>query len=116
MVFMPSSLGPATWTPDMAHLIDKNRSLQADVDQLRARLRVVVAEVERMRAERHMDNADLAQAYDFARDKGESLERQAVVAWLRTVAPNAPTRRGADELAWCANAIERGEHRRGEDK
>jgi hypothetical protein len=41
-------------------------------------------------------------------------ERAAVVAWLRTVAPNAPTRRGADELAWCANAIERGEHRREE--
>lgn len=39
-------------------------------------------------------------------------ERAAVVAWLRTVAPNAPTRRGADELAWCADRIERGEHRR----
>lgn len=39
MAFMPSSLGPATWTPDMAHLIDKSRSLQAEVDQLRARLR-----------------------------------------------------------------------------
>lgn len=41
-------------------------------------------------------------------------ERAAVVAWLRTVAPNAPTRRGADELTWCADAIERGEHRREE--
>jgi hypothetical protein len=42
-------------------------------------------------------------------------ERAAVVAYLRTVAPNAPTRRGADELAWCANAIERGAHRREEE-
>ena len=41
-------------------------------------------------------------------------ERAAVAAWLRTVAPNAPTRRGADELAWCAEAIERGAHRTGE--
>lgn len=41
-------------------------------------------------------------------------ERAAVVAWLREVAPNAPTRRGADELAWCAERIERGEHRREE--
>jgi len=43
-------------------------------------------------------------------------ERAAVVAWLREVAPNAPTRRGADELAWCANAIERGEHRHKEEE
>jgi hypothetical protein len=43
-------------------------------------------------------------------------ERDAIVAWLRTVAPNAPTRRGSDELKWCADAIERGEHRREEEK
>lgn len=42
-------------------------------------------------------------------------ERAAVVAWLREVAPSAPTRRGADELTWCADHIERGEHRRGEE-
>jgi hypothetical protein len=41
-------------------------------------------------------------------------ERAAVVKWLRTVSPNAPTRRGADELEWCADRIERGEHRREE--
>jgi len=62
---------------------------------------VVVAEIERMRAERHMDNADLAQAYDFARNKGEALERQAVVAWLRR----------ASALRHYAGCIERGEHR-----
>jgi hypothetical protein len=52
----------------------------------------------------------------FAELKEARKERAAVVAWLRTVAPNAPTRRGADELAWCANAIERGEHRREEER
>jgi len=66
----------------------------------------VVAEVERLRAERHLDNADLAQAYDFARNKGEALERAAVVAWLR---------KGWDESRrYAADAIERGEHRREE--
>ncbi len=43
-------------------------------------------------------------------ERAVAEERAAVVAWLRTVAPNAPTRRGADELEWCANAIERGEY------
>ncbi len=66
---------------------------------------VVVAEIERMRAERRMDNADLAQAYDFARNKAEALERQAVVAWLR----NGWCRYGMGVEA--ANAIQRGEHR-----
>jgi hypothetical protein len=45
-----------------------------------------------------------------AADKAVAEERALVVAYLRTVAPNAPTRRGADELAWCSDAIERGEH------
>lgn len=44
--------------------------------------------------------------------QGKAEERAAVVAFLRTVAPNAPTRRGADELTWCADRIERGDHRR----
>jgi nicotinamide mononucleotide adenylyltransferase len=63
-----------------------------------------------LRNTRRLDNEALTHAWDESRD----MERAAVVAWLRTVAPNAPTRRGADELAWCANAIERGEHRREE--
>jgi len=65
----------------------------------------VVAEVERLRAERHLDNADIAQAYDFARNKGEALEREAVVAYL--LAPGT----GCDNAA-LAEVIERGEHRR----
>jgi len=39
-------------------------------------------EVERLRAERHLDNADLAHAYDFARDKGATLERGVVLDYL----------------------------------
>ena len=81
---------------------------------------VVVAEIERMRAERHMDNADLAKAYDFARDKGESLERQAVVAWLRSEAEASAQTFTGQAWVWAsrahnmADAIERGEHRREE--
>lgn len=41
-------------------------------------------------------------------------ERAAVVAYLREIAPSAPTRRGADELTWCADRIEGGDHRRKE--
>ena len=65
----------------------------------------LVAEVERLRAERHFDNADLAQAYDFARNKGEALEREAVVAYLRAC---------DGESYDFADDIERGEHRRKE--
>jgi len=50
-----------------------------------------------------------------SRDEATREERAAVVAYLREVAPSAPTRRGADELAWCATDIERGEHRREEE-
>jgi len=76
----------------------------------------LIAEVERLRAERHLDNVDLAQAYDFARNKGETLEREAVVAWLRrnpgvSRAPECVTAMTPFE---CADAIERGEHRRKE--
>jgi hypothetical protein len=67
----------------------------------------LIAEVERLRAERHLDNVDLAQAYDFARNKGETMEREAVVAYL--LAPGT----GCDNAA-LAEVIERGEHRREE--
>ena len=40
------------------------------------------AEVARLRAERRLDNADLAHAYDFARDKGAALERGVVLDYL----------------------------------
>ena len=73
----------------------------------------LVAEVERLRAERHLDNVDLAQAYDFARNKGETLEREAVVTFLRMeAADGAPQAESA--LLDVAEAVERGEHRRKE--
>lgn len=53
---------------------------------------------------RHLDNDELARAYDMGRDK----ERAAVVAWLR---------RGWDESRrYAADTIERGEHRREGEK
>jgi len=75
----------------------------------------LITEVERLRAERHLDNVDLAQAYDFARNKGETLEREAVVAWLRAQVSQAVSD-GDLDLDWAADAIERGEHRRKEGK
>ena len=54
--------------------------------------------------------------YEDGIAEGERRATEAIVAWLREVAPSAPTRRGADELAWCAAAIERGEHRREEER
>ena len=64
---------------------------------------------------RRADNEDIARAYDFGRDKGQVLERAAVVAWLRAEArmPGA----SPDEkrlLNSITRDIERGEHRRKE--
>jgi hypothetical protein len=75
----------------------------------------LLAEVERLRAERHLDNIDLAQAYDFARNKGETLEREAAVGWLRAQVSQAVSD-GDLDLDWAAERIERGEHRRKEGK
>jgi hypothetical protein len=75
----------------------------------------LIAEVERLRAERHLDNVDLAQAYDFARNKGETMEREAVVAWLLAEARRPGG--SPDEkrlLSSITRDIERGEHRREE--
>jgi len=66
---------------------------------------------ERLTALLDAERENIALRAEVAYHRGE---RAAVVAWLREVAPSAPTRRGADELTWCADAIERGEHRREE--
>jgi hypothetical protein len=67
----------------------------------------LVAEVKRLRAERHLDNEALARAWDESRD----MERAAVVAWLREVDIEC----GDDHaIARVARLIERGEHRREE--
>lgn len=69
----------------------------------------LLAEVERLREQRRIDNEEAARLYDFARDKGKALERAAVVAWLRAPGTSCDT----DVLA---DAIERGDHRREEER
>ena len=69
----------------------------------------LIAELRELRSMRHADNEDLARAYDFARDKGKALERAAVVAWLREEYDTHSTQDAADH-------IERGEHRREEER
>ena len=87
-------------------VVNEDSGWSADV------VRALVEDVERLRC--CLD--DLERAREFVRMKASLHERAAVVAWLREVAPSAPTRRGADELAWCSDAIERGEHRREEGR
>lgn len=70
---------------------------------------LLVAEIERLREQRRIDNEEAARVYDFARDKGKALERAAVVAWLRERQPGWPAGSGGH-----ADAIERGDHRREE--
>jgi len=71
-------------------------ALVAEVERLRA----IVADQQMMLDEHRMDN-------QHAYEEGGHAERAAVVAWLR---------RGADEMACYAGCIERGEHRREEEK
>ena len=68
----------------------------------------LISELRELRSMRRADNEDIARAYDFARDKGQALERAAVVAWLR----REITKCGCDDDT--AACIERGEHRREE--
>lgn len=66
-----------------------------------------------LKAQRILDNEEAARLYDFARDKGAALERAAVVAWLRGQAESTNFRPMGCPLA---DAIERGEHRREEER
>lgn len=73
----------------------------------------LIAELRELREQRRIDNEEAARLYDFARDKGQALERAAVVAFLRegdTVCMECGDRATLD-LAYC---IELGEHRREE--
>jgi RNA polymerase-interacting CarD/CdnL/TRCF family regulator len=65
----------------------------------------LISELRELRSMRRADNEDIARAYDFARDKGQALERAAVVAYLRAC---------DGESYDFADDIERGEHRREE--
>ena len=67
----------------------------------------LVAEVERLRAQRALDNDALARAWDEGRD----MERAATVAWLRE-----PGEYVDPACARLADCIERGDARREEKK
>lgn len=79
----------------------------------------LISELRELRSMRRADNEDIARAYDFGRDKGQVLERAAVVAWLRKEAVSH-RRDGFPIAAYTmqerADAIERGEHRREEER
>ena len=73
----------------------------------------LVAEVDRLRAQRVLDNEEAARLYDFARDKGAALERDATVAYL--LKGTADCKECMDEaVVRLAREIERGDHRREE--
>ena len=80
----------------------------------RADMDALVAEVERLRAQRALDNDELARAYDRGRDK----ERHAAVAWLnRQATDDFCALRVREACCWekAATIIESGEHRREEE-
>jgi len=79
--------------------------------ELEVSLQALKEENAMLRDEQCLADAKVAEMHDTAMLR----ERAAVVAWLRERA----ARRGftvncPDELAWCADTIERGEHRREE--
>ncbi len=82
------------------------RALEVSLQALNKENAVLRDTNRELRDARTLDNDEAARLYDFARDKGEALERQAVVAWLRE----------RNFLKWEADAIERGEHRREEER
>jgi hypothetical protein len=69
----------------------------------------LVAEIERLRAQRVLDNEDFSRAFDLGLAAGERRERADVVAWLRQEIQKCGC---DDDTAAC---IERGEHRREEE-
>jgi hypothetical protein len=77
------------------------RAAERERDELRV-------EIERLRAERHIDNEQLARAWDESRD----MERAAVVAALRRTSNHGPMGLSLVNLDSIADAIERGEHRK----
>jgi hypothetical protein len=77
-------------------------------DELVDRALDVREERDRLRSQRILDNEDLARAYDFARDKATALERQRVVALLRTLDDRWGT--GGSPCSTAADLIENGDH------
>jgi hypothetical protein len=75
----------------------------------------LIAEVERLRAQRVLSNEDFARSFDMGLAAGERRERAAVVAWLRGLRAIGQGRELYLVLRW-AEAIERGEHRHEEEE
>lgn len=71
---------------------------------------VLVAEVERLREQRRLDNAEAARIYDFARDKGAARERDRVVGYLEWL--NGENECCDQTLRNAAELVADGEHRR----
>ena len=79
------------------------------------RIEELIAEVERLRAQRVLSNEDFARSFDLGLAAGERRERAAVVAYLREQAEQWDR----DAAGWAAlnhtaTMIERGLHRREE--
>ena len=77
----------------------------------------LLAEIERLRAQRVLDNEEAAQIYDFARDKAKAREHAFVVTFLRKQAEQWEK----DGAGWAAMnhaaaMIERGLHRNEEKR
>jgi hypothetical protein len=75
----------------------------------------LIAEVERLRAQRVLSNEDFARSFDMGLAAGERRERAAVVAYLREQAEQWDQNgAGWAALNHAATMIERGLHRAGE--
>jgi hypothetical protein len=90
------------------------RSTMDLLTEAQRELATASAEVLKLRNERHLDNVDLVHAYDMGRDK----ERAAVLELLRNdmVGYCACCGQSASDLDYHIDIIERGEHRREEEK
>jgi len=73
----------------------------------------LIAEVERLRAQRVLSNEDFARSFDLGLAAGERRERAAVVAWLRDAA-DTPDSHARSLMLRIVDGLERGEHRREE--
>ena len=124
----------AAYRQDVAALVAEVERLRADLDALSRAVgqavvasslaagetladpipHIIVSTVTRLRAEALGQRADNAEIGALAYADGAEAERAAVVAWLRREVDDDDNAGGplACIVAYAANAIERGEHRR----
>ena len=86
--------------------------LEVSLQALKEENAMLRDEGERLRAQRVLSNEDFARSFDMGVAAGERRERAAVVAWLRDNRSASTLPKGC----WEADAIERGEHRREEER